>query len=122
MAVRRGLNAQSGEIFQQIFGCSRHMTLFPLVRRPFGAIDDAGDSAMMAPFINDERRGLMIETNIRIEPKSTAPSLSQAMINTYTTGLNSASLAWGMASPFRMMLMMRGINRSLVESFGKSLK
>lgn len=58
----------------------------------------------------------MIETNIRIEPKSTAPSLSQAMINAYTTGLTSASLAWGMASPFRMMLMMYGINRSLVKT------
>lgn len=59
----------------------------------------------------------MIETNIRIEPKSTAPSLSQAMINAYTMGWNSASLAWGMASPFRMMLMMRGINRSWAKTF-----
>lgn len=58
----------------------------------------------------------MIVTNIRIEPKSTTPSLPQAMIDTYTTGLNIATLAWGMASPYRMMLMMYGVNRSLFKT------
>lgn len=59
----------------------------------------------------------MIETNIRIEPASATPSLRQAMIDTYMAGVNTASLAWGMASPYRMMLMMYGVNRSLAKTF-----
>lgn len=57
----------------------------------------------------------MMVTNILIEPKSTTPSLPQAMINTYTTGLNTVTLAWGMVSPYRMMLMINGVNRSLAK-------
>lgn len=61
----------------------------------------------------------MFFTNIRIEAPSDLPSPFQAMVNASTTVLNSASFAWSLLAPYRFVLLMNGMNRSLTQAMFK---
>lgn len=58
----------------------------------------------------------MVFTNLRIEAPSDRPSPMQTMVNAATTVLDGASFGWSLLAPYRFVLLMYGVNRSLTRT------
>lgn len=62
----------------------------------------------------------MIETRIRIEPRSDTPSPLQTALDACTVGWNAAQFLSSLATPYRLMEMGYRWNRTLARAWGLS--
>ena len=58
----------------------------------------------------------MLFTRIRIEPTSDQPSPAQVMVNAATTAMDCAQFGLGLFAPYRMVLLMNGMNRAAMRA------